>query len=334
MESQQQGKYCLQKCIAVVLNMLGLFQATPTKDGGSLNPVRDLETRNAKGVETLQVEIEAGVASTSSLGHVRAGCGRHGLRRKRPGHVIKTAVHRFPITAVEAFWQQAKDQVTKTKRTKGRHGHRGRAQPNDDGRMSPSAKAFAMFSPKTFTPTPPRVPNSSKRTPSGKGGGGGGKGKQKSKRDDVSDDVTVDDLEVKIVPKFPTDGNASRAAFRRSSSSTSRNQATTAADASDDDDESVDSLGGRDVTRKRRPRGRPRKSFPILDPEKSEETDDTESNASFKVTSAASSSNGKKVTIVETRDGAKPEVKDSPPLEDADAPEVNKSLAAKTDTGG
>ena len=113
MESQQQGKYCLQKCIAVVLNMLGLFQATPTKDGGSLNPVRDLETRNAKGVETLQVEIEAGVASTSSLGHVRAGCGRHGLRRKRPGHVIKTAVHRFPITAVEAFWQQAKDQVTK-----------------------------------------------------------------------------------------------------------------------------------------------------------------------------------------------------------------------------
>ncbi len=191
------------------------------------------------------------------------GRGRHGTIRKHPKHVI--SLHRrIHHVLIDVQRQQAKDIVSKARKVKGRTSLKGKGEEPESGRVSPSAKQFAMiFSPKTASRKP------------------------------------AEDLEVKIVPKFVTEGAGAPPTLRRSVTNES-------------DDESVDSVTGE--TRKRR--GRPKKTFPILDKDL-----DTQSNGSGK--------SGKRVTIVDSSEmnGKVEEEEEEEHSETMKKEEVNEEVA-------
>ena len=177
---------------------------------------------------------------------VPVGCGRRGASKFSDSNVI-TAQRRIHIALVAAALIQARSRVAKNKRSSGRP----KKVHSDDpwgGGLSPSAKAFTMVQLTKFS-SPRSVQNrdsikseysADKRAKKGTDKDDG-QGKTKVKREDNTD------LEVKIVPKFPIEGSASRT-FRSPSHAES--------------DENVENV---DLNEPRRRRGRPKKSFPVID---------------------------------------------------------------------
>ena len=137
------------------------------------------------------------------------GCGRRGISKDLNPNLV-TPGRRIHIVLVAAALTQARIKVTKNKRGSGRP----RKANSDDpwaGGLSPSAKAFTYQPPKQ---SPRSVQNrdsikaksstADKRTNKKDDSQAPGKSKQ------IKREPNAEDLEVKIVPKFPTDGSAPR----------------------------------------------------------------------------------------------------------------------------
>ena len=164
------------------------------------------------------------------------GCGRRGISRDFNPNLV-TPERRVHIVLVAAAYAQARNKVAKNKRGSGRP----RKANSDDpwgGGLSPSAKAFT-YQPLKLSPRSVQNRNSikSKSNTADKRTNKKDESQAQGKNKQVKRAGSVDDFEVKIVPKFPTDGSAPR---------TFRNQAEV-----ESDDEPEDS------NRKRR--GRPKK---------------------------------------------------------------------------
>ena len=177
--------------------------------------------------------------------HSVTGCGRRGASKFHNSNVI-TGERRIHIAIVAAALIQARTKVAKSKRSSGRP----RKSHSDDpwaGGLSPSAKAFTMLQlPKLSSPRSVQNRNSIKRD-----NFADRRVRNETDKDESQGKVVKreenSELEVKIVPKFPIEGSASRT-FRSPSHAES-----------DDDLESLDLNN-----EPRRRRGRPRKSFPVI----------------------------------------------------------------------
>ena len=139
------------------------------------------------------------------------GCGRRGISKDLNPNLV-TPGRRIHIVLVAAALAQARIKVAKNKRGSGRP---RRANSDDPwaGGLSPSAKAFTYQPPKL---SPRSVQNrdsiktksstADKRTNKKEKDESQAQGKNRQ----VKREVNAEDLEVKIVPKFPTDGSALR----------------------------------------------------------------------------------------------------------------------------
>ena len=164
------------------------------------------------------------------------GCGRRGISKDLNPNLV-TPKRRVHIVLVAAALAQARIKVAKSRRGSGR----ARKANSDDpwaGGLSPSAKAFTYQPPK-LSPRSGQNRNSIKikSSTADKRANKKDESQSQGKNKQVKREGSVNDLEVKIVPKFPTDGSAPR---------TFRNQAEV-----ESDDETDDG------SRKRR--GRPKK---------------------------------------------------------------------------
>ena len=190
------------------------------------------------------------------------GCGRRGISKDFNPHLV-TIDRRVHIVLVSAGVMQARAKVAKNRRSRGRPQKSNSDDPWAGG-LSPSAKAFTMI-PK-LSPRSVQCRESINRSAD----------KRINRKDDKTKAKQEDnglDLEVKIVPKFPTDGVSPR---------TFRNQV----DIESDDD--TGSLNGK------KRRGRPKKYLTVL----STNSDDRKLDGEVIISPKASSS--KKVTIVTT----------------------------------
>ena len=137
------------------------------------------------------------------------GCGRRGISKDLNPNLV-TPGRRIHIVLVAAALTQARIKVTKNKRGSGRP----RKANSDDpwaGGLSPSAKAFTYQPPKQ---SPRSVQNrdsiKAKSSTADKRTMKKGESQAQGKNKQIKREVNAEDLEVKIVPKFPTDGSAPR----------------------------------------------------------------------------------------------------------------------------
>ena len=137
------------------------------------------------------------------------GCGRRGISKDLNPNLV-TLGRRIHIVLVAAALAQARIKVAKNKRGSGRP----RKANSDDpwaGGLSPSAKAFTYQPPKQ---SPRSVQNrdsiKTKSSTADKRTNKKDESQAQGKIKQIKREPNAEDLEVKIVPKFPTDGSAPR----------------------------------------------------------------------------------------------------------------------------